>query len=443
MHWRVLAGWRRLRGLLRSGYDDDDMNEELRFHVEMAAKRNIARGMSPAAARRDAIVRFGGIERARESAWDVQRSRRLEDVWRDARHAVRLLRRSPGFTLAALLTLGLGIGATTAIISVIDAVLLRPLPYADPGELVSFLPEQYNIYRAATDGARTVEASGAYTYALANVSGFEQPVRVWTLAVTSSLLPTLGVAPLLGRGFVTEDDRPPAPPRVLLRHGFWMTQFGGDATLVGRAIDVNGRPHEVIGVLPPELEFPPPVRRSDGSMPRTPDVWTGMGWLNDLYERGGIQAIGRLAPGATAASAAAELNRLAGAMVAATSPQATMPVSDVSERVIAPLRPAVFAFAAGVLLVLLIACANLGSMLLARIVGRQRELALRLSLGAARGRIVRQILTESSVLATGGALVGVPLGVPRPRGPAQAQLGPHLQRGRREGPAHRRRLRRR
>jgi predicted permease len=383
------------------------MEEELRFHLDMASQRNLERGMTPAAARREARLRFGGVERVREAAWDGRRGRWLEDAWQDARHALRQLRRSPGFAAAAVLTLALGIGANTAIFSVLDAVLLRPLPYAEPAALVAFSPDGYSRYRAWTEGVRSLDRSGVYTYSLANVGDGAEPVRVWTLAVTSSLLPTLGRPPLLGRGFTAEDDVPGAPLRVLLRHGFWQAQFGGDPGVVGGAIDVNGYPHEVIGILPADLEFPPPARRADGAMPRRADVWMGVGWLGDLYDRGGFHAVGRLAAGATPDGAAAELTRNANATRSAGTDPIRVAVDRVSDTVVAPLRPAVMAFAAGVALVLLIACANLASLQLARLTSRQRELALRVSLGAPGGRIVRQILTESAVLAGGGALLGI------------------------------------
>ncbi|MEX1184711.1 MAG: ABC transporter permease [Gemmatimonadota bacterium] len=406
----------RLRGMLRrmlranrsvmpNGGADAEMDEELRFHLEMATVRNIDRGMTPQRARREALLRFGGMERTRESAWDVRRCRWLEDAARDAAHAVRLLRRSPGFAVTALLTLALGIGANTSVFSVLDATLLRPLPYAAPSALIAFTPERYDDYLVWTEGARSLAGSGAYTYSIATVNGGAEPTRSWTLAVTSSLLPTLGVAPLIGRGFTPEDDAEGAPRRVLLRHGFWQEQFGGDPSIVGRTIPVNGAPHEVIGVLPAALIFPPPARRADGSMPVTADVWTGIGWLSDLHERGGVHAVGRLADGWTADMAAAELETSANA---ARSGDATrVGARRVGEAVAAPLRPALLAFAAGSALVLLIACANLGGMLLARLSGRAREMSVRASLGAARGRVARQVLTEGAVLAACGTVAAL------------------------------------
>ncbi|MGH7500406.1 MAG: ADOP family duplicated permease [Longimicrobiales bacterium] len=389
---------------------DADVEEELRFHVDSAAERNLARGMRPDVARREALVRLGGVDRTLESTRDVMRWRWLEDAWQDGRQALRQLRRNPAFAIAAVCTLALGIGANTAIFSVLDAVLLRPLPYAEPEELVTYQPGRYENYRGWTEGVRSLQASGAYTYSVANVTGGDEPVRVWTLAVTSSLLPALGRPPLLGRNFTEEDDVPGAPRRVLLRHGFWRAYFAGDPGLVGRTIEVNDAAHEVIGILPPDLTFPPPARRSDGSMPTQADVWTGVGWLSDLYERGGFLAIGRLSDGASAEVSATELTAAANTLRAAGEDPLRVVVQNVSEAVIAPLRPAVLTFAGGVMLVLLIGCANLGNLLLARLAGRQRELALRVSLGARPGRVVRQILTEGAVLAGGGAVLGAGVG---------------------------------
>jgi putative ABC transport system permease protein len=416
---------------------DGTIDAELEFHFAETVESLVERGWSESAARVEAARRFGDRARYRRDLEKIGRrrwwrgtrndedfaqvartqqqfheSRRvmwLDDAQRDVCHALRTLVKNRGFTLVAVLTLALGIGANTAIFSVLDAVLLRPLPYTRPSELVAFSPVRYDAFREWTEGLHSLEVSGAYTYSLANVTGGGEPVRVSTLAVTSSLLPTLGVAPALGRGFSADDALPQATPRVLLRHGFWKSQFGGDASLVGRTIEMNGRPHEVIGILPASLEFPPPARRGDGSMPSNADVWTGVGWLSDLHERGGFYAVGRLAPGSSAAIVAAELSAAANSSPAAGREPSPVVVQRVDEIVAAPLRPAVLAFTAAVALLLLIACANLGSLLLVRLAARQRELAVRVSLGASPGRILRQILTESSVLAFGGATAGVGL----------------------------------
>jgi len=406
MRERLLTMWARVRATLFSrAMRDAELEEEFAFHLEKLVERNRARGMSEAEARRVARLTFGGTERFREDVWDVERSRWLEDFWQDAKHAVRLLRRTPAFSFAAILTLALGIGANTAIFSVVDAVLLRPLPYAEPGELVSF-HAQYDNYRAWTEASRVLESAGTYTYSLGNVTAGREPVRVWTLAATSSLLPTLGVAPLLGRNFSATDDVHPSPPRVMLRHGFWQTQFGGRRDIVGRTIDVNGVPHEVIGVLPRDFEFPPPIRLENGTVPLVPDLWTGAGWVPDFAQRGALAIIGRLQDGFTPLQLSSELESIANANRAGPE-RVRVPVSAVAEAVVAPLRPAMVAFTAAIALVLLVACANLGSMLLARFTTRGREIAIRRSLGAPRGRILRQVLAEGVVLGLAGSLAGL------------------------------------
>lgn len=407
---RMRRIWESLRSRWSGVPPDEEIEEEFRFHLDMATKRNLDQGMAPAAARREARLRFGGLDWAGESARDVRGGRWFEDAWSDVRHSIRLLRRSPAFAAAAIGTLALGIGANTAIFSVLDAALLRPLPYEDPGRLVSFVSSRYDAYVTLADRSRTIESSGAYTYSLANVTGGDEPIRVWTLATTASLLPALGRAPWLGRGFDALDDAPGGPPRVLLGYRFWVTHFAADPGLVGRTIHLDGRPHEVIGVLPEDLDFPPPARWENGTMPRAADVWTGVGWLDDLHENGGFSAIGRLAPGATVEAAAAELDRIAHAARPAGAEGSRIRVMSVEESVAAPMRPALMTFAAGVAFVLLVACLNLGSMLLARLTSRRRELALRASLGAPAGRLIRQVVTEGAVLAAAGSVAGLGVG---------------------------------
>jgi putative ABC transport system permease protein len=386
---------------------DKDFAEEINAHIALEADRLVNEGMGPDEARAAARRAFGNVTRAQEQFYESRRIMWLDDAVRDVRYAARALARTPRFTLVALLTLALGIGANTAIFSVLDAVLLRPLPYARPSELVSFTPAWYDTFLEWTRGVRSIQASGAYTYALANVTGGDEPVRVYTLAVTSSLLPALGVAPMIGRGFTPEDDVPSPTSRILLRHGFWMDHFGGNPDVVGRIVQLDGHPHEVIGVLPADLEFPPPARRGDGSLPRTADVWTGVGWLDDLHENGGFSAIARLAAGRTRADATAELSAAARASSTLPPLPGRVDISLVAETVVAPVRPALVAFMAGVGLVLLVACANLGNLLLARLTSRRRELAVRMSLGASPGRIARQILAEAAVLALAGAVAGI------------------------------------
>ena len=386
----------------------NEIDEEQGFHIDMATQRNIARGMSPDEARRVALKNFGGVDNMREAVVDVRRTRWLEDFARDASHSLRMLLRAKSFALAAIITLALGIGANTAIFSVLEAVLLRPLPYDKPEQLVAFTPSTYAAYNAWTEDATSLASAGAYTYVPTNVGSSTGPQRVWSLAVTASLLPTLGVSPAIGRGFTAEDDVPNSPPRALLSHAFWTTYFAADPRVVGQSVDIDGRRYEVIGVLPETLVFPPPARHSDGSMPRAAEVWIGAGQLSDLHETGGFLAIARLADGASLQRAQDEIT----ATWKATNPEGVartpvIPAVGVNESVIAPIRPAILVFMGGVALILLIACANLGSLLLARLTSRNRELAVRVSLGASGSRVARQILTEGLMLAALGAAAGI------------------------------------
>jgi putative ABC transport system permease protein len=331
------------------------------------------------------------------------------DLWQDVRHAARVFWKQPAFAAAAVLTLALGIGATAAIFSVVYGVLLKPLPFHDPGRLVSL--QQIAPHGAGTNHGRgtyltyrenqqVFEGIGAWDPAEVSVTGGGDPERVQALLVSASTLPLLRVQPALGRAFTAEDDTPGAPRRAMLTHGYWQRRFGGADEVIGRQIVVDGTPVEVIGVLPasfrflrtrPAIVLPMPL---DASAPRSISF--------------GFQALARMKPGVTLAQANADVARMISLLPPMFARLELRPnVRPLATEVIRDVGQILWILLAAVGVVLLIACGNVANLFLVRAEGRQQELAVRAALGAGRGRIARTLLSESMVLAVAGGLLGV------------------------------------
>ena len=340
----------------------------------------------------------------------------MRTLIQDLRYGLRLLARSPGFTAIALLTLMLGIGATAAIFSVVDAVLLRALPYRDPQRLVSVYedageigfprntpaPANYADWKAQTQTFEDVAAMSGGAYSLTG-SGSD-PEELYGAAVTQNLFSVLGTTPAVGRVFLPEEDRPGAAHVVLLSHGLWMRRFGGDRSLVGRQILLNSDKYTVLGVMPPGFAYPS----------KDTELWTPIAFTPErLAERGShyLQVVARLRPGVTLAKANAELQvlckRLARAYPNTNAGISRFYAEPLHDTYTHEARTGLIVLMAAVAFILLIACANIANLLLSRATGRQREIAVRTALGAARSRIVRQLLTESVLLAAGGGLLGI------------------------------------
>src|SRR4030095_9616863 len=343
----------------------------------------------------------------------------MDTVVQDVRHALRLLRNSPGFTIAAVAALALGIGANTAIFSVLNAVVLKPLPYPDPERLVMFLnvspqgsggassPTKFNVWRRQTAAFQDVSA---YRFSVVNITGDADPEQVSAGYVSADFFRLFGAAPILGRTFSAEEDRPAGGFTVVLGNGFWRRRFGGDPNAVGKSILFNGQPHEILGVLGP---FDTPAAPSPIG---APDVWLPFQIdPNSTMQGNFFTTAGRLKDGVSVESGTAQLAAAAAefreAFPQALPPQAGFGVQTLQEMIVRNVRSSLWILAGAVSFVLLIACANVANLLLVRATVRQREIAIRSAIGAGRGRIARQLITESLVLSLLGGAFGLALGM--------------------------------
>ncbi len=416
---RIVACW---RNLFRKGDVEQELSDELAYALDALVEKKITEGLSEVEARRQAAIELGGVEQLKEKVREAKAGYYMEGVVRDLRYAVRMFLKNPGFTAVAIIALALGIGANTAIFSLVNGVLLRPLPFQNSDRIVYFegknpaagITDSNISYLDFTDWSQQTDlfaSTAAYWTGNADLSGDgAEPEAVPRAGVTTGFFSVLGVQPFLGRAFVPEDDKPASfnggrGTVAIISHGLWKRRFGSDPAIVGKVVQMKSRPLTVIGVMPPGFEYPEQTQ-----------IWvnSAVNLSEEPRDNRAWSAIARLNPGVDlkqAQTRVSAINAQLDKQFHETNKGWDVSLWALHERLVREVKPSLLALLGAVGLVLLIACANVANLLLARSAARQKEIAIRAAMGASRARVLRQMLTESILLSAIGGIAGLVLSI--------------------------------
>ena len=407
---RIAAFW---RNLFRKGAVEQELSDELAYALDALVEKKIAEGLSEVAARRQAAIELGGVEQLKERIREAKAGYYMEGLMRDLRYAGRMFFKNPGFAVVAIMALGLGIGANTAIFSLVNGVLLRPLQFPDAERIVYFegknptagITDSNISFLDFTDWSKQTDlfaSTAAYWTASANLGADgAEPERVPRAGVTTGFFNVLGVQPFLGRAFLPEDDKPGTITTAIISHGLWKRRFGSDPAIVGKQVQISSRPITVVGVMPPGFEYPEQTQ-----------IWvtSAVNLSEEPRDNRAWSAIARLNPGIDVQKTQTRLSAINAQLdkqFHESNKGWDVFVSTLHERLVREVKPSLLALLGAVGLVLLIACANVANLLLARSAARQKEIAIRAAMGASRSRVLRQMLTESLLLSIIGGIAGL------------------------------------